>query len=33
MERNVSPIAERAADVPPRATATNYPGPFASRRL
>ena len=31
MEPRTSPIAVRAADVPPRAKATNYPEPFASR--
>lgn len=31
MEPRTSPVAVRAADVPPRARATNYPEPFASR--
>lgn len=31
MEPRISPVAVRAADVPPRARATNYPEPFASR--
>jgi hypothetical protein len=31
MEPRTSPIAVRAADIPPRAKPTNYPEPFASR--